>query len=113
MCRCVTSKTGTRTRCRTAGGGMAGPHPLLLELTIDHKDCLLGSTATQAVWTRTCATGRHRSATLTSEHDGVHLRRRRDVDEGAVGDDVVEAAALDLHPVPVLLAALRRSSSQR
>ena len=44
------------------------------------------------------------SAWLTPEHDRVHQRRRRDVDERAVGDDVVEAAALDLHPVPVLRA---------
>lgn len=47
---------------------------------------------------------------LTREHHRVHLRRRRDVDEGAVGDDVVEAAALDLHPVPVLPAALQTST---
>ena len=44
------------------------------------------------------------SKALTSQHNRMHLRRRRDVHEGAVGDDVVEAAALDLHPVSVLLA---------
>ena len=39
----------------------------------------------------------------TRQHDSVHLRRRRNIDECAVGDDVVEAVALDLHAEAVLL----------
>ena len=43
------------------------------------------------------------SCYCTCQDDGVHLCRRRDVDESAVGDDVVEAVALDLHTEAVLL----------
>ena len=50
---------------------------------------------------------------LTCQYDRVHLCRRRDVDEGAVGNDVVKAVAFDLHAEPVLLpgSALRSSAT--